>query len=463
MGRVHRSFLPGNRIYACSNCRAHLTNHEDIVSKSFQGRTGRAYLFNTVVNITLGPIEDRILTTGLHKVTLPPVGTLYTLWTMHIARYNRRPRAVWSLRLSNNLLCVEYWEQNNMHTTHTKLHKWKFSFVHANAFVARGAHACAIDPRAFWLMYTCDMCILLQRVYLGRWMHRCVPGFCDLILLPHLPVLPLALPFPPFPSLSISRFLFISISLSTPLSLLFCWSFFLSLSLGSYLPLFLALSRSLWMLQVQDIYCNCCDLYLGWKYEEASEQSQKVGFSCVTWLIHACKWLLHVCGYEEASEQSRKVGFSCVTRLIHACQDSFMCARTHSCVCQDSFMCVSTHRHPSKAEQFWSFMYDMTHSRVTRLIHESMYEEVSEQSQNIWFLTSDMTHRCVTWLIHVWHISFIYAYTKRCTTKVQRWVLIYVWCDSFTYVCARGIGTKLKNKLFYLRWIHVGGYSKMDG
>mmetsp|Transcript_97671 Transcript_97671/g.142938 ORF Transcript_97671/g.142938 Transcript_97671/m.142938 type:complete len:126 (+) Transcript_97671:355-732(+) len=68
MGRVHRSFLPGNRIYACSNCRAHLTNHEDIVSKSFQGRTGRAYLFNTVVNITLGPIEDRILTTGLHKV-----------------------------------------------------------------------------------------------------------------------------------------------------------------------------------------------------------------------------------------------------------------------------------------------------------------------------------------------------------------------------------------------------------
>ena len=30
------------------------------------------------------------------------------------------------------------------------------------------------------------------------------------------------------------------------------------------------------MLQVQDIYCNCCDLYLGWKYEEAFEQSQKV-------------------------------------------------------------------------------------------------------------------------------------------------------------------------------------------
>uniref|UniRef100_A0A6T8AD21 Protein yippee-like n=1 Tax=Cryptomonas curvata TaxID=233186 RepID=A0A6T8AD21_9CRYP len=69
MGRVHRTYLPGTRIYACSNCRAHLTNYEDIVSKSFQGRTGRAYLFNSVVNVTLGPTEERILNTGLHKVS----------------------------------------------------------------------------------------------------------------------------------------------------------------------------------------------------------------------------------------------------------------------------------------------------------------------------------------------------------------------------------------------------------
>mmetsp|Transcript_30627 Transcript_30627/g.63285 ORF Transcript_30627/g.63285 Transcript_30627/m.63285 type:complete len:126 (-) Transcript_30627:622-999(-) len=69
MGRIHRKYLPGTRIYACNNCQAHLTNHDDIVSKSFQGRTGRAYLFNTVVNVTLGPAEDRILNTGLHKVS----------------------------------------------------------------------------------------------------------------------------------------------------------------------------------------------------------------------------------------------------------------------------------------------------------------------------------------------------------------------------------------------------------
>ena len=39
-----------------------------IVSKAFQGRHGRAYLFNNVVNVTLGPKEDRLLITGLHTV-----------------------------------------------------------------------------------------------------------------------------------------------------------------------------------------------------------------------------------------------------------------------------------------------------------------------------------------------------------------------------------------------------------
>jgi hypothetical protein len=34
--------------YACGQCRQHVANHEDILSKAFQGRHGRAYLFNLV-------------------------------------------------------------------------------------------------------------------------------------------------------------------------------------------------------------------------------------------------------------------------------------------------------------------------------------------------------------------------------------------------------------------------------
>ncbi|EKX45204.1 hypothetical protein GUITHDRAFT_71603 [Guillardia theta CCMP2712] len=68
MGRIHKVYLPGNRIYSCGNCHAHLTNHEALISTSFQGRTGRAYLFDKVVNISFGPLEDRLMNTGMHTV-----------------------------------------------------------------------------------------------------------------------------------------------------------------------------------------------------------------------------------------------------------------------------------------------------------------------------------------------------------------------------------------------------------
>ncbi|KAL7518747.1 hypothetical protein ACHAWX_003556 [Stephanocyclus meneghinianus] len=61
-------YLDGPQVYTCGQCRTHLTSHDDIISKSFHGRKGRAYLFDQCVNITLSPPEDRILITGLHTV-----------------------------------------------------------------------------------------------------------------------------------------------------------------------------------------------------------------------------------------------------------------------------------------------------------------------------------------------------------------------------------------------------------
>jgi hypothetical protein len=58
----------GPRVYACGTCRTHLTSHDDIISKSFHGRTGRAYLFDSAVNVNMGPPADRLLITGLHSV-----------------------------------------------------------------------------------------------------------------------------------------------------------------------------------------------------------------------------------------------------------------------------------------------------------------------------------------------------------------------------------------------------------
>lgn len=68
MGLTYRTYLNGNRIFGCSKCRTHLSTTESIISKAFQGQHGRAYLFDTVVNVEEGPSEDRPMTTGLHTV-----------------------------------------------------------------------------------------------------------------------------------------------------------------------------------------------------------------------------------------------------------------------------------------------------------------------------------------------------------------------------------------------------------
>jgi len=70
VAKTFRAYLPGtcHRTYSCVHCRAHLANHDELISKSFQGSQGRAYLFNSVVNIGCGPAEERVLLTGLHAV-----------------------------------------------------------------------------------------------------------------------------------------------------------------------------------------------------------------------------------------------------------------------------------------------------------------------------------------------------------------------------------------------------------
>ncbi|KAI5056564.1 hypothetical protein GOP47_0028382 [Adiantum capillus-veneris] len=68
MGRLFLVYLDG-RIYSCRFCHSHLANFEDLVSRAFHCRQGKAYLFNTVVNVSAGPLEDRMMTTGLHTVS----------------------------------------------------------------------------------------------------------------------------------------------------------------------------------------------------------------------------------------------------------------------------------------------------------------------------------------------------------------------------------------------------------
>ncbi|CAJ0580601.1 unnamed protein product, partial [Mesorhabditis spiculigera] len=67
--KTFQEYLPeGDRTYSCVHCRAQLAHHNELISKSFQGSQGKAYLFNNVVNVGCGPAEERMLLTGLHAV-----------------------------------------------------------------------------------------------------------------------------------------------------------------------------------------------------------------------------------------------------------------------------------------------------------------------------------------------------------------------------------------------------------
>ncbi|PON51172.1 Yippee/Mis18-like [Parasponia andersonii] len=67
MGRLFLICLEGS-FYSCKYCKTHFALSDDIISKSFHCRHGRAYLFDKVVNVTEGEEEERLMITGLHTV-----------------------------------------------------------------------------------------------------------------------------------------------------------------------------------------------------------------------------------------------------------------------------------------------------------------------------------------------------------------------------------------------------------
>lgn len=66
--RNFQTFADAVRIYSCMTCHAFLARHDDLISKGFTGRHGRAYLFNAVENVKTTKEEERVLLTGLHSV-----------------------------------------------------------------------------------------------------------------------------------------------------------------------------------------------------------------------------------------------------------------------------------------------------------------------------------------------------------------------------------------------------------
>jgi hypothetical protein len=71
MGKVWERYLPqaSSSFYRCSTCNVHLALCDWLISKNFHGRHGQAFLFSNSLNLLLGPLQERILATGLHTVS----------------------------------------------------------------------------------------------------------------------------------------------------------------------------------------------------------------------------------------------------------------------------------------------------------------------------------------------------------------------------------------------------------
>jgi len=68
MGRVFIQHIGGGRIFSCNSCDTPLTNRTQLISTRFTGATGRAFLFNRVVNLKYSEVQDRVMLTGRHMV-----------------------------------------------------------------------------------------------------------------------------------------------------------------------------------------------------------------------------------------------------------------------------------------------------------------------------------------------------------------------------------------------------------
>lgn len=70
MGVAFLEHLGGVCFFLCAKCNTFLSNCSNCFDKNFVGRTGRAFLFNKVVNVVPGPAQPRQMITGKFMVSL---------------------------------------------------------------------------------------------------------------------------------------------------------------------------------------------------------------------------------------------------------------------------------------------------------------------------------------------------------------------------------------------------------
>lgn len=63
MGVIFLEHIGGTRLFSCASCDTNLTNRGQLISTRFTGATGRAFLFNKVVNLNYRLVIVKIIFT----------------------------------------------------------------------------------------------------------------------------------------------------------------------------------------------------------------------------------------------------------------------------------------------------------------------------------------------------------------------------------------------------------------
>lgn len=110
MGVIFLEHIGGSRLFSCASCDTNLTNRSQLVSTRFTGATGRAFLFNKVVNLN-------------YRCVLYPFRLSYR---------NVRVRRVSDERASSRRFahCIRILQTLSIYETFVKLHSFRLFFLY---------------------------------------------------------------------------------------------------------------------------------------------------------------------------------------------------------------------------------------------------------------------------------------------------------------------------------------------
>jgi len=69
MGQTYLVYLPGENIWTCKCCGAHLVDNSEMHSANYHGSSGDAYLFPGAVNTSRGKVRVEKLRSGIYRIS----------------------------------------------------------------------------------------------------------------------------------------------------------------------------------------------------------------------------------------------------------------------------------------------------------------------------------------------------------------------------------------------------------